>query len=170
MYTWCTITVSGTIDHIQNSGGGDLVNVGGKLVVGRRILCDRHWAVGHGWCAFSASVPMGQFLYQTRMSNVSMFSLKLFAIHVHVQQVKNIEQIQIIYIHVRTGVIQKIRGQCRSPSYYLSEIQNQYIIFCKNIYSMNVWVFIVICQMNLILINIKTNMFCTYGAIVTSET
>jgi hypothetical protein len=31
------------------------------------------------------------------MSNVSMFSLKLFAIHA--QQVKNIEQIQIIYMH-----------------------------------------------------------------------
>jgi hypothetical protein len=69
-----------------------------------------------------------------------------------------------------TRVIQKIRGQCRSPSNYLSEIQNQYIIFCKNIYSMNVWIFIAIGQMDLILINFKTNMFCTHGAIVTSKT
>jgi hypothetical protein len=71
-----------------------------------------------------------------------------------------------------TRVIQKIRGQCRSPlNYmYLSEIQNQYIIFCKNIYSINVWIFIATGQMDLILINFKTNMFCTHGAIIMSET
>jgi hypothetical protein len=44
------------------------------------------------------------------------------------------------------------------------------IVFCKNIYSMNVWNFIAIGQMDLILINFKTDMFCTHGAIVTSET
>jgi hypothetical protein len=45
----------------------------------------------------------------------------------------------IIILHICecTRVIQKVRGQCRSPSKHLSEIQNQYIIFCKNIYSMN---------------------------------
>jgi hypothetical protein len=68
-----------------------------------------------------------------------------------------------------TRVIQKIRGQCRSPSNYLTEIQNQFIILCKNIYSMSVWIFIAIGQMDLILINFKTNMFCTHGAIVRSE-
>jgi hypothetical protein len=67
-----------------------------------------------------------------------------------------------------TRVIQKIRGQCRSPSNYLSEIQNQYIIFCKNIYSVNVWNFNAIGQMDLILINFKTSMFCTHRAMVTS--
>jgi hypothetical protein len=35
---------------------------------------------------------------------------------------------------------------------------------------MNVWIFIEIGQMDLILMNLKTNMFCTHGAIVTSET
>jgi hypothetical protein len=46
----------------------------------------------------------------------------------------------------------------------------QNIIFCKNIYCMNVWIFIAIGQMDLILIKFKTNMFCTHGAVVTSET
>jgi hypothetical protein len=78
------------------NSGGELANVGGKLAVGRSSLCRRHWAVGHDRCAFSVFVPMGQFLHQTRMSNVSMFSLKLF--DMHAQQVKNIEQIQIIYV------------------------------------------------------------------------
>jgi hypothetical protein len=55
-----------------------------------------------------------------------------------------------------TRFIQKIRGQYRSPSNYLSEIQNQYIIFCKNIYSVNMWVFSAIGQIDLILINFKT--------------
>jgi hypothetical protein len=71
-------------------------------------------------------------------------------------------------IEWNTRVMQKIRGQRRSLSTYLSEIQNQYITFCKNIYSMNVWIFIAIGQMDLM--NLKSNMFCTDGAIVTSET
>jgi hypothetical protein len=79
----------------------------------------------------------------------------------------------IMYLHMQfepyTRVIQKIHGQCRSPSNHLSENQNQYIIFCKNIHSMNVWIFIAIGQIDLILINFKTNMFYTHGAIITSE-
>jgi hypothetical protein len=44
-------------------------------------------------------------------------------------------------------------------SNYLSEIQDQYIIFCKIIYSMNIGIFIAIGQVDLILINFKTKMF-----------
>jgi hypothetical protein len=45
------------------------------------------------------------------------------------------------------------------PLKKLSEIQNQYILFCENSYSMHVWIFIAIGQMDLILINFKTKMF-----------
>jgi hypothetical protein len=64
-----------------------------------------------------------------------------------------------VSIQNHTRVIQNLRRHFRYPSNYLQEIEDEHIIIRENIYSINVWIFIVHGEMEHLLFDFKPACF-----------